>query len=537
MKPSNIILLEDDAADSILTCRALEHGGVAANITVAHSRAAYEQALNAAHVDLVISDCSIPNLPLSEAMTLIAERHPDASFIVLSGAIDRRITQQVRNAGALAWLEKNDLTQLIPVVKQALEQQRVPQAPTAEPKSSGQQLIMEKTAALRLVQAVKELSAARDLASIQEIVRHAARELNGADGATFVLRENDLCFYADENAIAPLWKGQRFPMSACISGWAMLNHQAAVVEDIEKDVRIPLDAYRPTFVRSLVMVPIRREAPIGAIGNYWATRRKPTAAEVNLIQALADATSIALENVRVYQELEDRVASRTAELIEANQALEEFSYFVSHDLRAPLRHIRAFGEILKEEAADTLSPTATRALEHIKGSAISMMNLLEGLLTLAHSGQQDMTMDNVDMNELVASSIEELRRSTDTEIAFTAGTLPDAYGDRVLLRQVWVNLISNAVKYSSERPQPEVTIGSRVGSNGHTIYFVRDNGVGFDQNDADLLFNPFTRLESGRMFSGSGIGLAIVHKIIGRHDGRIWAEASPGRGATFFFSI
>jgi GAF domain-containing protein len=158
--------------------------------------------------------------------------------------------------------------------------------------------------ARELVVAIQRLSLARSIADIQEIVRSSARRLTGADGATFVLRDGAHCYYADEDAISPLWKGQRFPLEACISGWAMLNRRPAVIEDIYSDQRIPHEAYRPTFVKSLAMVPIRTLAPVGAIGNYWARRHQPSAQEVELLQALADSTAVAMENVRVYQELE-----------------------------------------------------------------------------------------------------------------------------------------------------------------------------------------------------------------------------------------
>lgn len=177
--------------------------------------------------------------------------------------------------------------------------------------------------AKRLIRAVQELSMARDLDAVAEVVRHAARELVGADGATFVLRDGEQCFYRDEDAICPLWKGQRFPLQACISGWAMLNRQATVIEDIYQDERIPHAAYRPTFVKSLVMVPIRTLEPIGAIGTYWASQYRATADQIEMLQALADATSVALENVQVYAELERRVEERTAQLAQANQLLQD----------------------------------------------------------------------------------------------------------------------------------------------------------------------------------------------------------------------
>lgn len=177
----------------------------------------------------------------------------------------------------------------------------------------------------RLMKAVQELSMARSLPDVQRIVRTSARELTGCDGATFILRDNGKCFYADEDAIEPLWKGMRFPMESCVSGWAMLNKDAAVISDIYQDARVPHEAYRPTFVKSMVMVPIRTLDPIGAIGNYWSHERQPTGKEIGLLQALADSTSIAMENIRVYTELEERVRDRTADLEKAKAEIHQLS--------------------------------------------------------------------------------------------------------------------------------------------------------------------------------------------------------------------
>ena len=183
---------------------------------------------------------------------------------------------------------------------------RVP-APTAEQ-------------ALRaLTDAVQRLALADGMADVQRVVRSAARRLTGADGATFVLRDSGQCFYADEEAIAPLWKGKRFPLEACISGWAMLNRKPAVIEDVYADERIPHEAYRPTFVQSLVMVPIRTMDPVGAIGLYWGTRHAATEEEVGLARALADSTAVALQNVRVAERFH-RAARDNARLAEELRA-------------------------------------------------------------------------------------------------------------------------------------------------------------------------------------------------------------------------
>ena len=173
-----------------------------------------------------------------------------------------------------------------------------------------------------LIEVVQRLSMVRSLAMVQEVVRVAARRLTGADGATFILRDGDQSYYADEDAISPLWKGRRFPLSECVSGWVMNNCRPAVIEDVFADPRVPHEAYRPTFVKSLVVVPIRTMNPVGAIGAYWAQPRKATEEEVRLLQALADTTAVAMENVRVFTELDERVKARTAELESANRQLE-----------------------------------------------------------------------------------------------------------------------------------------------------------------------------------------------------------------------
>lgn len=529
----HIVLLEDDALDVELIERTLEKDSIAAAIDVADSRRQFEQLLGRTKVDLVISDSAVNGFTALEALTLTKVMQPQSAFIIVSGGMDEQRAEQARRLGAIECIRKDKLVQLPSLVRIALDAaEQIGDSVYAQPPTDA---MLGSRAAQRLVEAITELSKARDVETVAAIVRTAAREINGADGATFVLREGDKCFYADEDAITPLWKGQRFPLNQCVSGWAMTHRRPVVIPDITVDERIPQDAYRPTFVKSLVMVPIRSELPIGAIGNYWAKQRVPTEAEVRLIQALADSTSIALENVHLYKHLEKRVTQRTRQLLDANQSLEEFSYFISHDLRAPIRHVGAFASLLEEELG-AIPASAQKSLDRIKSSAATMGSMLEGLLALAQLGVQAVEPLEVDMHVLAEEVAAIAKEESDLPIEFTIEDMPTCRGSEVLLRQVLTNLVANSVKFSSNRPTPKVTIGCES-VNGEHRYFVRDNGVGFDLTKSDQLFMAFRRLHSDKEYPGTGVGLAIVSRIVARHGGRIWAEAKPDRGATFFFTL
>ncbi len=389
----------------------------------------------------------------------------------------------------------------------------------------------------RLVSAVQELSLARDLPAIMTVVRRAAREVTGADGATFVLREGNLCHYADEDAIAPLWKGQRFPLSACISGWTMLHRQPAVIENIYADSRIPADAYRPTFVKSLAMVPIRTAAPMGAIGNYWAERHLPSPEEVELLQALANTTAVAMENARLYDELEQRVQDRTAKLEAANRELEAFTYAVSHDLAAPLRHIRGYAGLLESECAD-VSPNTQKCVAKMSAAAESMQELISALLQLSKVSQGEMARQKINLSAIAEGIAAQWTASTPerkVKWEITPGIM--AEGDRALLQAVMENLLSNAWKYTAKCPCAVISFGAIRQPDGSLAYRVCDNGAGFDMHRAERLFQPFQRLHGREEFPGSGIGLATVRRIVHRHGGRVWGEGAVGRGAAFYFTL
>ncbi len=238
------------------------------------------------------------------------------------------------------------------------------------------------------------------------------------------------------------------------------------------------------------------------------------------------------------QELEQRVINRTALLESANQELEAFAYSVSHDLRAPLRHIDGFVKLLEKRAGTALDEKSLRYMTTVSDEARRMGQLIDDLLTFSRMGRVDMAQRRVDIGALARDVIRELAsEAAGRNVEWRVGELPVVTGDQPMLRQVLVNLLSNAVKFTRPRVRAEIEIGSRPGEGGKAELFVRDNGVGFDMAYVEKLFGVFQRLHGAQEFEGTGIGLANVRRIVNRHGGRTWAEGTPGAGATFYFTL
>jgi len=238
------------------------------------------------------------------------------------------------------------------------------------------------------------------------------------------------------------------------------------------------------------------------------------------------------------QELEERVVERTAQLQALNEELEAFSYSVSHDLRAPLRHILGFVELLQKEAEPSLSKKSVGRLANISLATKRMGNLIDDLLAFSHVGRTDMKKKEVSLDELVKETLDDFKVETkERSIAWNVHPLPTVRADRALLRMVFVNLMSNAVKFTGGRVKPKVEIGCVPSEDDQAVIFIRDNGAGFDPKYTEKLFGVFQRLHKQTEFAGTGIGLANVQRIVHRHGGRAWAEGVLGEGATFYFSI
>ncbi|HEV7611575.1 MAG TPA: ATP-binding protein [Steroidobacteraceae bacterium] len=263
-----------------------------------------------------------------------------------------------------------------------------------------------------------------------------------------------------------------------------------------------------------------------------------------------DAAGKPLYLVSISHDISERVAQESrikilnhnlgrqqSELEAANRELESFSYSVSHDLRSPLRAVDGFSLMLLEDYGDKLEPEARRYLDTIRHASQRMSQLIDDLLAFSRLGRQSLAHALVDMEALATSAVQEALQGADSaQRQVTIDRLPAARGDPSLLAQVWSNLVSNAVKYTGKTNAPKIEIGARTEGN-EISYYVRDNGAGFDMQYAHKLFGVFQRLHGQEEFSGTGVGLAIVHRVVTRHGGRVWAEGTPGRGATFHFAL
>ncbi|HCE56240.1 MAG TPA: hypothetical protein DER09_00230 [Prolixibacteraceae bacterium] len=389
-----------------------------------------------------------------------------------------------------------------------------------------------------LIKAVQNLAIAKTIEDVQQLVVTSARKLIGADGATIVFRENNNCYYASEDAISPLWQGKRFPLSTCVSGWVMQNKQSVVIEDIYTDSRVPHDAYRPTFVKSLAMVPINLNEPLGAIGNYWKEPYKPTNVELSLLQTLADSAARAIENINLYAELEERVKRRTEQLQAANKELETFTYSVSHDLKAPLRGIDGFSKLLSDMYTKDLNDEAKHFISVIRSSTLQMNQLIEDLLQYSRLERSQIHNEPLKLMPII-HSILKVNEDEITKFNFNIkvnvndnGVIADSGGMQIVLR----NLIENAIKFSKSVPNPEINIGLEENNKSWTLS-VKDNGGGFDMKYSERIFEIFQRLHRAEDYPGTGIGLAMVSKAVQRMNGKVWAESKPGQGATFYIEI
>ncbi|AFZ26731.1 putative ATPase [Cylindrospermum stagnale PCC 7417] len=328
------------------------------------------------------------------------------------------------------------------------------------------------------------------------------------------------------------------PLDADLSNTIISQYHPQWALEIVQNQGIPAAIRDGTWVGETALLSSDgREIPVSQMIIAHKTRDGSVEYFSTIMRDISTLKAVEAEVLQLNAELEERVMERTAQLQSANKALETFSYSVSHDLRAPLRAIDGFSRIIQEDYSEQLDAEANRYLKVVRDNAKRMGELIDDLLNLSRLDRKEISKQPVFVNELIQQVLRDLTPEwSGRQIEFAIADLPICQADFSLLTQVWVNLLSNAIKYTRYKSVAHIEVGYQV-MDGEFVYFVRDNGSGFDMQYADNLFGVFQRLHREQEFEGTGIGLAIVQRIIQRHGGRIWAKAAVDQGATFYFTL
>ncbi|QRN93432.1 HAMP domain-containing histidine kinase [Archangium violaceum] len=388
--------------------------------------------------------------------------------------------------------------------------------------------------ALLLLEAVRSLSQAPDVHTVARRVCTQVKQLLGSDGVSFVLCDGEYVYYAEEEAPTPLWKGRRFPATECISGWAILHRRTAVIEDVYVDSRIPIEAYRPTFVKSLAMMPIGHERPLGAIGAYWARTHKATERELFLLGVIADAAQNALSQVELRQEVA-RLQSRStpgagSRDVAGDPMLARLLPVIAHDLKNPLGAISLAAQSLSRRGS--LRDGDVVSVRRILSSVERARHLVDEILEYARVREQGglpLDIAETRLDDVARTVIDEARTVfPNRDIEFVAEQVCGAW-DAHRLAEVFSNLLGNALQYG--HPESPVTLHVSA-HQGECHLEVHNTGPAIPPDVLPVLFEPFRRGRSdGR--GSVGLGLFIVSQIVQAHGGRIEVQSTPAHGTTF----
>ncbi|NOY80809.1 MAG: PAS domain S-box protein [Kiritimatiellaeota bacterium] len=369
----------------------------------------------------------------------------------------------------------------------------------------------------------------------------------GADIALFfACRDDRLELLASETGTVPLGPEamRHREVVRCLCGPVASAREPVYSKDIRTDPRCRLDECNPEGIRSFAGLPLIAGDRVLGLVALASVAERDFERERVFLETLGNEVAIGFQNAQILErlrkhqaELERRVRERTAELEAVNRELEAFSYSVSHDLRGPLRAIDGFSRILAEEYEQKLDDEAHRLIDVVRDNTRRMAQLIDDLLAFSRVSRHPIERRVIDMSALAravyAELIDDVQR---TRVRLTVQEMPPARADSSLMRQVFANLIANALKFTAREETARIEIGSKI-ENGETVYYISDNGVGFDMQYSDKLFQVFQRLHPQEEFGGTGIGLSIVERIVVRHGGRVWAESELGRGATFYLAL
>jgi signal transduction histidine kinase/FixJ family two-component response regulator len=531
---ARLLIVDDEEALMTALCKTLEAEGYAVT-GFSSARLALEQ-LRQSQFDLLLTDLMMPEMDGIALLRAAQEIDRDLAGVVMTGHGTVDTAVQALHGGAADYVLKPfRLNSLLPVLTRALETRR----------------LRTENIQLREAVSIYELSRAitRGLSEDEVVQRTVAAASQQSDaGAVQLLvpaMEGRELVVGGTWGAGEYWSERRFPIDESITRWLAIAREQLSAWDGSRELEA---VFAPPFPGERLGVAL----PIVAGGNYYgilrfcsrAEQRRLTPGQIKALEILAGTAAAAFEAASLLtqlrtlnQELEQRVRDRTQELQAANADLESFSYSVSHDLRAPLRVVDGYCQMFMDEFATGIAPEGREILAKARAGATRMNQLIDDLLRLARFSRQPLNTRPVEMGALLERVVTHLQEQMQgRSVALEIGALPDCVADAALLEQVFTNLLSNALKFTAGRPNTRIEVGART-EGAEQIYFVKDNGVGFDMRYAERLFGVFQRLHSQTEFAGTGIGLSIVHRIIRRHGGRTWAEGALQQGATFYFSL
>lgn len=495
-------MIEDEARDAELAEHTLRQGGFDFAFRRVDTEEAFLREIGEFQPNVILSDHGLPAFDGFSALTVAREKCPEVPFIFVTGSLGEEMAIKALKSGATDFILKHHLSTLPPALHRALNQAEF----QVQRKRAEEALLISEERYRSLVELSPDALFVQiddkivfiNSAGVKLLGAQRARELIGRSASGFIHPDDRRRIQARLRKLHEEHKPLRF-----------VEHKVVRLDTLPIDVE-------------MAAAPLTFEGkPAAQVILHDVTDRKRAEEEIR----------------RLNLELEQRVVERTAELEAANKELEAFSYSVSHDLRAPLRHIEGFVEILRATKAALLDMEGQRHLQTISDSSRQMGKLIDDLLVFSRTARAELRTVRVNLNDLVKGVMHEMEPDmAGRQIEWKIHELPVVEGDPALLHQVFSNLISNALKYTRTRGLARIEIGSTRTEN-ETVIYVRDNGVGFDPRYAQKLFGVFQRLHRASEFEGTGIGLANVRRIITRHGGRTWAEGEVAEGATFFFSL
>jgi PAS domain S-box-containing protein len=502
-QPLRLLIVEDSEDDADLLLRVLRPAGYEPAYEIVDTLPTMRTALEDKDWDVITSDHAMPQFSAPAALALAKELRPNSPFIVVSGENDLNLAVSLMKSGAHDYIRKEDLTRLVPTIKEVMHEVEVGR----EQQQAEHSLQVSEARYRRLFETAQDgiLILDADTGQITDVNPYLIKMLG----------------YPQEYFVGKrLWEIGSFKDSeASKSTFLELQTQGYVrYEDL------PLEASdeRRVDVEFVSNVYTVGEKKVIQCNIRNITRRKQAETKVRLLN----------------EELEQRMQDRTVQLQVLTNEAENFSYSIAHDLRAPLRWIGGFAQALEEGHASQLDAEGRRFIQKIRDSTAHMGTLLDGLIELARFSRTDLRRTAVDLTATVRRVAAELQQDDPerkVELVVAEGITAD--GDPRLLQRVLENLLNNAYKFTAKRALARIEFGVAPQGDGRVAYFVRDNGIGFDMAYADQLFGAFHRLHGAKEYPGTGIGLATVERIIHRHGGQVWAEGTENTSATFYFTL